>query len=136
MDRRHDRAQPGARVPFNGLTRFLQGHYNLLPRFIPDRVTLCRSSVWLESLDGILSFEPRAIWHDNQTKNMERSRNVSLLLMVPANNSKSTPKSLGQPQAVQARAVLEELFELLEAYGPTWYTEEHQKRALAALVQQ
>jgi hypothetical protein len=32
-----------------------------------------------------------------------------------------------------AREVLEELFNLLEAYGPHWYTEEHHNKALAAL---
>ena len=32
------------------------------------------------------------------------------------------------------REVLEELFELLEDYGPTWYTEEHHDRAVAALM--
>jgi hypothetical protein len=29
--------------------------------------------------------------------------------------------------------VLEELFNLLEEYGPTWYTEEHHNRVVAAL---
>ena len=29
--------------------------------------------------------------------------------------------------------VLEELFHLLEDYAPTWYTEEHHNRAVAAL---
>jgi hypothetical protein len=32
------------------------------------------------------------------------------------------------------RAVLEELFKLLEDYAPTWYTEEHHNRAVAALL--
>jgi hypothetical protein len=31
------------------------------------------------------------------------------------------------------RVVLEELFKLLEEYAPTWYTEEHHNRAVAAL---
>ena len=30
-------------------------------------------------------------------------------------------------------AVLLEMFELLEAYAPTWYTEDHHRRATAAL---
>jgi hypothetical protein len=30
-------------------------------------------------------------------------------------------------------AVLLEIFELLEAYAPTWYTEDHHRRATAAL---
>jgi len=32
------------------------------------------------------------------------------------------------------KAVLEELFSLLEEYGPAWYTEEHHKRIVAALL--
>ena len=31
------------------------------------------------------------------------------------------------------REVLEELFQLLEEYAPTWYTEEHHNRAVEAL---
>ncbi len=34
-----------------------------------------------------------------------------------------------------AREVLEELFQLLEDYAPTWYTEQHHNRAVAALLQ-
>jgi hypothetical protein len=36
--------------------------------------------------------------------------------------------------APTAREVLEELFQLLEDYAPTWYTEEHHNRAVAALL--
>ena len=36
--------------------------------------------------------------------------------------------------APTAREVLEELFLLLEDYAPTWYTEEHHNRAVAALL--
>jgi hypothetical protein len=32
------------------------------------------------------------------------------------------------------REVLEELFQLLEEYAPTWYTEEHHNKAVAALL--
>ena len=32
------------------------------------------------------------------------------------------------------REALEELFQLLEEYAPTWYTEEHHDRAVAALL--
>ena len=32
------------------------------------------------------------------------------------------------------KAVLKELYELLEDYAPAWYTEEHHNRALAALI--
>lgn len=37
------------------------------------------------------------------------------------------------PQPVDAKQVLAELFDLLEEYGPSWYTEEHHNRAVAAL---
>lgn len=58
--------------------------------------------------------------------------------------------SIGDLQAVNAKqgrskspeqwpaspeAVLEELFLLLEEYGPQWYTEDHHDRAVAALLQ-
>ena len=33
-----------------------------------------------------------------------------------------------------ARVVLQELYLLLEDYAPVWYTEEHHKRALEALL--
>lgn len=36
---------------------------------------------------------------------------------------------------VNAAAVLRELFELLEDYGPAWYTQEAHERASAALMQ-
>lgn len=32
-----------------------------------------------------------------------------------------------------AKEALKELIELLETYGPVWYTEEHHKRAISAL---
>jgi hypothetical protein len=38
------------------------------------------------------------------------------------------------PCAPTQRAVLEELYKLLEEYAPAWYTEEHHNRALAALL--
>jgi hypothetical protein len=38
-------------------------------------------------------------------------------------------------KAPDARTVLEELFVLLEDYAPVWYTEEHHKRALDALLE-
>ena len=37
-------------------------------------------------------------------------------------------------QALATKAALEELFALLEEYGPAWYTEEHHHRALNALM--
>ncbi len=39
-----------------------------------------------------------------------------------------------EQQLANTRAVLEDLFLLLEDYAPAWYTEEHHKRALTALL--
>ena len=40
-----------------------------------------------------------------------------------------------QPETVsKTKAVLEELFVLLEEYGPVWYTQEHHDRAVKALL--
>jgi len=36
---------------------------------------------------------------------------------------------------MKTKAVLQELFDLLEAYAPAWYTEEQHHRAVAALQQ-
>jgi hypothetical protein len=51
--------------------------------------------------------------------------------LIPA---KSTPINRDQRRPVNPRTVLEDLFELLEDYGPSWYTEEHHNRAVAALL--
>ena len=45
----------------------------------------------------------------------------------------SHSKENSEVHAPTAREVLEELFLLLEDYAPTWYTEEHHNRAVAAL---
>ena len=34
---------------------------------------------------------------------------------------------------MRPKAVLKELFDLLESYAPSWYTEEHHKRVATAL---
>ena len=50
--------------------------------------------------------------------------------------NRAASKSLASAQehsAVEVNAALRELFELLEDYAPTWYTEEHHNRAAAAL---
>jgi hypothetical protein len=38
-----------------------------------------------------------------------------------------------QAPGLDPKIVLKELFELLEDYGPGWYTEDHHDRAVAAL---
>ena len=53
------------------------------------------------------------------------------------NNSMSDSKfdemKGGQPEKSEFAEVFRELFNLLEQYAPVWYTEEHHKRAVAAL---
>jgi len=61
---------------------------------------------------------------------------VSLLEIHPIIESahgRST-STLGQRDTMNSTIVLEELFQLLEEYGPSWYTEEHHNRAVAALI--
>jgi hypothetical protein len=41
--------------------------------------------------------------------------------------------SIDQPRPASTQTVLRELYELLEDYAPSWYTEEHHKRATTAL---
>lgn len=48
---------------------------------------------------------------------------------------KLVPKSIQSKDCFNTRAVLEELFVLLEDYAPTWYTKEHHDRAIAALLE-
>ena len=44
------------------------------------------------------------------------------------------PDSALMKKTYDAKTVLEELFVLLEDYGPVWYTEEHHNRAVNALL--
>jgi hypothetical protein len=48
-------------------------------------------------------------------------------------HSVSTGSSEDTERIPTTREVLQELFQLLEEYAPTWYTEEHHNRAVAAL---
>lgn len=47
--------------------------------------------------------------------------------------SETRPGRTKSAVSVNPRIVLEELFNLLEDYSPTWYTEAHRSRALAAM---
>jgi hypothetical protein len=49
------------------------------------------------------------------------------------NEVKKVPMNIEFQRSANQEVVLEELFELLEEYGPSWYTEEHHRRVLAAL---
>lgn len=46
----------------------------------------------------------------------------------------AAPNNAQTNNASDVRTVLEELFVLLEGYGPVWYTQEHHDRALKALL--
>lgn len=48
-------------------------------------------------------------------------------------NNSRTIISMDQRKPANGNAVLRELFELLEDYAPSWYTEELHNRAAAAL---
>jgi hypothetical protein len=51
-----------------------------------------------------------------------------------SNSKNGKHASAAKEQAAPSvRTVLEEVFQLLEDYGPPWYTEEHHDRILAAL---
>lgn len=45
------------------------------------------------------------------------------------------PVATQQKNIPSTRTVLEELFVLLEDYGPVWYTQEHHDRAINALLE-
>ena len=53
---------------------------------------------------------------------------------IEISEGKSTPITLDQRRPSGPKAILEDLYELLEEYGPSWYTKEHHDRALAALL--
>jgi hypothetical protein len=52
-----------------------------------------------------------------------------------AQQSKFVPSPAPAKRVSQTRIVLEELFILLEDYGPAWYTEEHHDRVVGALLE-
>ncbi len=64
---------------------------------------------------------------------LERGSKVRLPVLDEAHEIDRGSSRLKQQQAVDPKAVLAELFELLEDYGPGWYTEVHHNRAVAAL---
>lgn len=56
------------------------------------------------------------------------------IIDITALKGKPVNGSTPERRPATPRIVLEELFELLEDYGPSWYTEEHHNRAIAALL--
>jgi hypothetical protein len=59
---------------------------------------------------------------------------MSSLVMDEVKVSKSKWMNNEQKQSNSSNAALEELFTLLEEYGPSWYTEAHRQRIVAALL--
>lgn len=45
------------------------------------------------------------------------------------------PDNARTKKTYDAKTVLEELFLLLEDYGPVWYTQEHHDRAVSVLLE-
>lgn len=64
----------------------------------------------------------------------KRGGAVSSLILDEANEIEKGSSGLKQQQSVDPKAVLAELFHLLEEYGPAWYTEDHHDRVVAALL--
>jgi hypothetical protein len=67
------------------------------------------------------------------TKDSEMRSNPWCLALEEPNAGENRPGIGEEAKPVNRREVLAELFDLLEAYSPRWYTEEHHHRALAAL---
>jgi len=57
---------------------------------------------------------------------------VNRMKIVTAGESES--RHFDQRLLQSPKAILRELYELLEDYSPAWYTEEHHNRAVAALL--
>jgi hypothetical protein len=117
------------------LTGTLQGPYNFLPRCVAECVNLdgskfkAKSSLWIALVE---ERQPRGFGHQIRG----RSANMSSLTLEEATAAKGIGTNPQPCQAITTKAALEELFELLEEYGPIWYTEEHHNRALSALLGQ
>jgi hypothetical protein len=58
---------------------------------------------------------------------------VSLQGLEKVNSAQNKLASREPLQPLNPRTVFVELFELLEEYGPSWYTEEQHNRAVAAM---
>jgi len=63
----------------------------------------------------------------------DRGKNMKSLELKDLKVAKDIFSRAEQQPPADARAVLKELFELLEEYAPAWYTQAHHDRAIAAL---
>jgi hypothetical protein len=73
------------------------------------------------------------------SKHAIRRKNMIVERCEPASRTSEhygagNPRKQTSPPQASPVAVLKELFELLEDYGPAWYTEENHDRAVAALM--
>ena len=62
-----------------------------------------------------------------------RGTKVSLQRVEEPNDVQGRARDFERGPAGQAREALVELFDLLEEYGPSWYSEAHRAKALAAI---
>jgi hypothetical protein len=62
-----------------------------------------------------------------------RGTKVSLQRVAERNDVQGRERDLERGPVGEAREALVELFDLLEEYGPSWYSEAHRAKALAAI---
>ena len=62
-----------------------------------------------------------------------RGTKVSLQRVEEPNDVQGRARDFERGPAGQAREALVELFDLLEEYGPSWYSEAHRAKALTAI---
>ena len=62
-----------------------------------------------------------------------RGTKVSLQRVKEPSDVQGRGRDFERGSAGQAREALVELFDLLEEYGPSWYSEAHRAKALAAI---
>ena len=62
-----------------------------------------------------------------------RGIKVRLQRVEEPNNVQGRERDFERGPVGEAREVLVELFDLLEEYGPSWYSEAHRVKALAAI---
>ena len=77
---------------------------------------------------------PRTTRSFHSTKPSRRGAKVSLQRIAGPSRVEHRAHKFEPAGLDEAREALIELLDLLEEYGPIWYTEAHRERALAALT--
>jgi hypothetical protein len=85
---------------------------------------------------------PLLIWHSRKLSLTAASRAVrtppprrhEMGYPVRSSTRKPSPEIPTETESLSPVTLLKELFDLLESYAPTWYTEEHHDRAAAVLL--